>query len=48
MEESKFLVYKTDTANIAIDVIVKDETIWATQKSWQNYLVKVYPQLIAT
>ena len=44
MAESKFLVYKTDTANIAIDVIVKDETIWATQKS----MAKLFGKSIST
>lgn len=44
MEESKFLVYKTDTANIAIDVIVKDETIWTTQKS----MAKLFGKSIST
>lgn len=30
---SKFLVYKTDDSNVTIDVIVDQETIWASQKS---------------
>lgn len=30
---TKFLIYKTATQNIAIDVIVDNDTIWATQKS---------------
>lgn len=30
---TKFLVYKTDDSNVTIDVIVDQETIWATQKS---------------
>ena len=30
---TKFLVYKTNDSNITIDVIVDQETIWATQKS---------------
>ena len=32
-EKNKFLLYKTDNNNISIDVIIGDETIWATQKS---------------
>lgn len=32
-EKTKFLLYKTDNNNISIDVIIGDETIWATQKS---------------
>ncbi|WHS05035.1 virulence RhuM family protein (plasmid) [Ligilactobacillus salivarius] len=30
---SKFLIYKTETQDVAIDVIVDNDTIWATQKS---------------
>lgn len=30
---TKFLVYKTDDNNVTIDVIVDQETIWASQKS---------------
>ncbi|MDO4456973.1 MAG: virulence RhuM family protein [Ligilactobacillus murinus] len=30
---TKFLVYKTDDSNVTIDVIVDQETIWASQKS---------------
>lgn len=30
---TKFLVYKTDDSNVTIDVIVYQETIWASQKS---------------
>ena len=30
---TKFLVYKTNDSNVTIDVIVDQETIWATQKS---------------
>ncbi len=33
MKESEFLLYKTETGNINVDVILKDETIWVTQKS---------------
>lgn len=29
----KFLIYKTDDSNVTIDVIVDQETIWASQKS---------------
>ena len=31
--ESKFLIYETDDGKIDVDVILKDETIWVTQKS---------------
>ena len=33
MEESKIILYETDDGNVNIDVILKDETIWLTQKS---------------
>lgn len=32
-EKTKFLLYKTDNRDVSIDVIISDETIWATQKS---------------
>lgn len=31
--ESKFLLYKTDNHDVSINVLVSDETIWATQKN---------------
>lgn len=31
--ESKFLLYKTDNHDVSINVLVSDETIWATQKT---------------
>ena len=31
--ESKFLIYETNDGKIDVDVILKDETIWVTQKS---------------
>ena len=33
MNESKILLYETDEGKINVDVILKDETIWLTQKS---------------
>jgi hypothetical protein len=33
MKELKFLMYNTPQENIKIDVVVKDETIWLTQKA---------------
>lgn len=32
-KELKFLIYNTPTENIKIDVAIKDETIWLTQKA---------------
>ena len=33
MDESNILLYETDEGKINVDVILKDETIWLTQKS---------------
>ena len=33
MNESNILLYETDKGKINVDVILKDETIWLTQKS---------------
>ena len=30
--ESNFIIYKTEDGNVAVDVILKDDTIWITQK----------------
>jgi hypothetical protein len=32
-KETQFLIYNTPQENIKIDVVVKDETIWLTQKA---------------
>lgn len=32
LEEQKFIVYEIDNNSIIADVVVKDETIWMTQK----------------
>ena len=32
-KELQFLIYNTPTENVKIDVVVKDETIWLTQKA---------------
>ncbi|MGN1301341.1 MAG: virulence RhuM family protein [Clostridia bacterium] len=33
MQESNILLYETEDGNVNVDVILKDETIWLTQKS---------------
>ena len=33
MKKSNVLLYETDEGKINVDVILKDETIWLTQKS---------------
>ena len=30
--ESNFIIYKTEDGSVNVDVILKDETIWITQK----------------
>ena len=32
METNKFVLYKNNEGTIAVSVILKDETIWITQK----------------
>lgn len=41
MKESNILLYETEEGNVNVDVILKDETIWLTQKAWQKYLIAV-------
>ena len=33
MKESNIVLYETEDGKVNIDVILKDETIWLTQKS---------------
>lgn len=33
MNESNILLYETEEGKVNVDVILKDETIWLTQKS---------------
>lgn len=33
LKESRFLLYETEDGKISVDVILKDETIWLSQKS---------------
>ena len=43
MNESNILLYETDECKINVDVILKDETIWLTQKSMSELFdVNVY------
>ncbi|MDA3837183.1 MAG: hypothetical protein PF542_06200 [Nanoarchaeota archaeon] len=32
MESNKFLIYKSSKEEISVNIIFRDETIWATQK----------------
>ena len=33
MEEFNYLIYKTADENVTINALIKDETIWLTQKA---------------
>jgi len=41
---SQFLLYETEDGNININVILKDENIWLTQKGCLNILTKMLKQ----
>ena len=41
MNESNILLYETDDGKINVDVILKDETIWLTQKSMSRTCLNV-------
>lgn len=32
-----FLIYKTAEEDITVNAVIRDETIWLTQRQWQNY-----------
>lgn len=40
MNESNILLYEIDEGKINVDVILKDETIWLTQKSMSELFAK--------
>ena len=33
MQESNIILYETEDGNVNIDVVLRDETIWLTQKN---------------
>ena len=37
-EISNFVFFKIDNSKVNIDVIFEDETLWLTQKKYQNFL----------
>ncbi len=39
--ESNILLYEMEDGNIHVDVVLKDETIWLTQKSMAELLVSI-------
>ena len=41
LKESKFLLYETEDGKINVDVILKDETIWLSQKSIAELFEKI-------
>ncbi len=38
-EESKILFYQTGKGSVKIDIHIRDETFWMTQKKLGSYLV---------
>ena len=36
MEESNIVLYQTEDGNVNVDVILKDETIWLSQKGMSS------------
>lgn len=39
LKQSKFIMYETDDHEVIADVLVKDETLWMTQKQMQHCLI---------
>ena len=39
MQENNIVLYETEDGKINIDIILRDETIWLTQKSMADYLM---------
>jgi len=37
---SNFVVFKTKSGKVNIDVFFYEETLWLTQKKWRNFLKK--------
>lgn len=40
LQESKFLLYETEDGKINVDVVLRDETIWLSQKSMADLFDK--------
>ena len=38
MKDFKFLIYKVENEEVSVNTIIKDETIWLTQKSMAELL----------
>lgn len=43
-KELQFLIYNTPEENVSVNAVIKDETIWLTQKLWLNCSVLVFQQ----
>ena len=40
IEQSKFLLYKSENGTITVDVLIKDETVWLTQEQMSELFGK--------
>lgn len=38
MQESNIVLYETEDGKVSVDVILKDDTVWITQKSMAKVL----------
>lgn len=38
MKEFPFLMYAVEDSDVTVNVIIKNETIWLSQKGMRNYL----------
>lgn len=46
--EIQFLLYSMPNSEGKVQVVIKNETIWCTQKLWHSYLVLVYQLSVST
>lgn len=38
LKQQNFILYTDENGNVKVDVFIQDETVWLTQKRWDNYL----------
>ena len=41
-KDIQFLIYNTPTQDVKVKAIIKDETIWLTQRGMQNFLMSIF------
>ena len=41
---TEFLLYTTPHGKVKVEIYLRDENLWLTQKKWQHFLVLVYRQ----